>query len=72
MVYLNFILTVLCLILLTFLVGIIYIWKKFGKNLVNKVNNNPFLGKSPNIGDPKQMEESMKIIGNMFKNLPKR
>ena len=72
MVYLNFILTVLCLILLTFLVGIIYIWKKFGKKLINKVNNNPFLGKAPSIGDPKQMEESMKIIGNMFKNLPKR
>jgi|688.fasta_scaffold466071_3 hypothetical protein len=72
MVYLNFILTVLCLILLTFLVGIIYFWKKIGKKLVNKVNNNPFIGNSPNIGDPKQMAESMKIIGSLFKNLPKR
>jgi len=64
MIYLNVILTILCLILLSFLVGFIFLFKKYGKKLSN-------LGQVPRIGDPKQMEESMKMIGKLMKNFPK-
>ena len=40
------------------------IFKKYGKKLSN-------LGQVPRIGDPKQMEESMKMIGKLMKNFPK-
>jgi hypothetical protein len=72
MIYLNFILTVLCLILLSFLVCIILFWKKYGKNIIKLSQNNPFMGKYPVINDSKQMEDSMKLIGNLFKTLNNR
>lgn len=68
MVYLNVILTVLCLILLSFLVFGVFLYKKFGKSLTN-LKDTPVL---PNFGDPKQMEQSMKMINNLMKNFPKR
>jgi hypothetical protein len=46
------------------LVGFIFLFKKYGKKLSN-------LGQVPRIGDPKQMEESMKMIGKLMKNFPK-
>lgn len=72
MVYLNVILTILCLILLSFLVGFIYIFKKYGKKLSNLTKTTPNLGGFPPIGDPKQMEESMKMINNLMKNFTKK
>ena len=65
MIYLNVILTILCLILISFLVlGVSYA-KKLTKN-------NPFKGQIPTNGDPKQIEESMKMINNLFKNIMKK
>ena len=71
MIYLNVILTVLCVILLSFLVGILYFWKKYGKKLMKFGKNTPSTSELPKIGDPKQMEESMKMIGNLLKNMSK-
>lgn len=68
MIYLNFILTILCLILLSFLVCIIYFWKKYGKNLLKMTQKTPFSGGYPLMGDPNQLGEAMKMMNNLFKN----
>jgi len=39
MIYLNVILTILCLVLLTFLVLSVFIWKKVGKYLTSYLNS---------------------------------
>jgi hypothetical protein len=57
--------------LLSFLLGFIYLFKKYGKNLSNLTKNTSNLGGFPPIGNPKQMEESMKMISNLMKNFPK-
>jgi hypothetical protein len=71
MVYLNVILTILCVILLSFLIAFIYLIKKYGKKLSNLSKTTSNLGGFPPLGNPKQMEESMKMIGNLMKNFPK-
>ena len=70
--YLTFILTVLCLILLSFLVSAIVFWKKYGKKLLKFKENNPFLGNPNSPNTPKEMVESLKMINNLFKNIPKK
>jgi hypothetical protein len=69
MVYLNVILTVLCLILLSFLGFGIFLYKKFGNGLSNLKNSQQI---NPNFGDPKHMGDAMKMIDNLMKNFPKR
>jgi|LauGreDrversion4_2_1035121.scaffolds.fasta_scaffold298385_2 ABC-type dipeptide/oligopeptide/nickel transport system permease subunit len=66
--YLNFILTVLCLILLSFLGFGIFLYKKFG-NTMSNFKQGPQI---PTLGDPKHMEESMKMINSLMKNFPKK
>jgi len=70
--YLNFILTVLCLILLSFLLCGLFFWKKYGKKLIKFKDNNPFLGNPNNPTAPKEMMESLKMINNLFKNIPRK
>ena len=65
MIYLNVILTILCLILVSFLVLGIHYGKKLSKN-------NPFKGQIPTGTDSKQIEESMKMMNNLFKNIMKK
>jgi preprotein translocase subunit SecG len=68
MVYLNVILTILCLILLVFLVFGVILYKKYGKTMSKLSNSSPL----PNFGDPKSMEESMKMVNNLMKNFIKK
>lgn len=65
--YLNFILTVLCIILLTFLVGIIYFWKKYVKKFL-KINLSKNI--SPNQNSFKMLE-SLKMMSDLMKKTPK-
>lgn len=66
--YLNFILTVLCLLLLAFLVCGFILFKKIRK----------FASKNPQFINPqaleqtKKMMDSMKQMGNFMNNLPKK
>lgn len=60
------------MILLTFLVGAILLIKKYGNNLPKSGRINPISGGFPSIGDPKQMEESMKMISNLMKGFGKK
>jgi hypothetical protein len=62
--YLNFILTVLCLILLAFLVSGVLLFKKIMKYIRN--NRNP--GGQPNFGDAMGFLQGMQNIKNMMNN----
>ena len=72
MIYLSIILTIICLILLTFLVCAVVLIKKYGGKMSNFTKNTPISGDFPPIGDSKQMEESMKMISNLMKNFGKK
>ena len=63
MVYLNIILTILCIILLSFLVFGFLLFRKFGKKFSNFQNPTNF----PGFGDPEEMRESLKMMKNLMK-----
>jgi hypothetical protein len=73
--YLNIILTILCLILLSILFSAIYFWKKYVKKFLDK-NNLPFNGQFPqsnkNNTNIPNINDSIKFMSEMLKNLPKR
>jgi len=67
--YLNIILTILCLILLSIFISMIIIWKKYIKKFIDRTKfpiNNSQPGNVPNLGD------SFKLLNDLMKNLPKR
>jgi hypothetical protein len=72
MIYLSIILTIICLILLSFLIGAVVLIKKYGGKMSNFTKNTPISSSLPPIGDSKQMEESMKMISNLMKNFGKK
>jgi NADH:ubiquinone oxidoreductase subunit 3 (subunit A) len=72
MIYLSIILTIICLILLSFLIGAVVLIKKYGGKMSNFTKNTPISSGLPPIGDSKQMEESMKMISNLMKNFGKK
>jgi hypothetical protein len=72
MIYLSIILTIICLILLVFLIGAVILIKNYGGKMSNLTKNTPIPGNFPPIGDSKQMEESMKMISNLMKNFGKK
>jgi len=72
MIYLNVILTILCLILLSFLVLSILLFRKYSKKLGNlgkitsvSIETSPF-------SQLNQFEDGMKIISKLMNNLPKK
>jgi hypothetical protein len=68
MTYLNIILTILCVILITYPIAIFFVIKKYGRNFMDKMKGNMMNG----MGDPMNMKESMDMISKMFKNNLKR
>ena len=72
MIYLNVILTILCLILLSFLVLGFILIKKYGETFSGLTKTNKMKDQFPNLGDPKNMEESMKMINNLMKTFGKK
>ena len=72
MIYLSIILTIICLILLSFLIGAVVLIKKYGGKMSNFTKNTSISGSLPPIGDSKQMEESMKMISNLMKKFGKK
>lgn len=72
MIYLSIILTIICLILLVFLIGAVVLIKNYGGKMSNLTKNTSISGGFPPIGDSKQMEESMKMISNLMKNFGKK
>lgn len=67
--YLNIILTVLCLILLSIFISMIILWKKYIKKFFDKKDlqiNNLKQGNLP------ELQDSFRLLNEMFKNLPKR
>lgn len=62
MIYLNIILTILCITLIGMTVTFIVFWKSYQKTINN------FKQKTPQFGDPNTFRESMKMIENLFKN----
>ena len=70
MLYLNFILTILCIILILYPIMIFYVIKKYGNKIINKLKEK-FL---PNMGG-NNLSQSMDIQGllsQMFQNPKKR
>jgi hypothetical protein len=47
-------------------------WKKYGSSISKITKNNPFSGGLPTLGDPKQLEQSMKMLSSLFKNSSKK
>ncbi len=70
--YLNIILTILCLILLSMIVSLIYFWKKYLKKFFNNSNSSFTNQVPPNFNSKPNLEESFKFLNEMMKNLPKR
>lgn len=66
--YLNFILTVLCLILLAFLISGILLVKKLRKWM----SKNPQFINPQALDQTKKFADSMKQVGNLFNNMPKK
>jgi hypothetical protein len=64
--YLNFILTVLCLLLGTLLVSGYFLMKKIGKYLTQQKFN------PQGIEQTQQLMKTMKQMGNMFGNMPRK
>lgn len=64
--YLNIILTIICLILIIFLVLIIFVFKKVLKKFLEMSKNNPQPNNIQNLGD------SFKLLNDIMKNLPRR
>jgi uncharacterized membrane protein YraQ (UPF0718 family) len=62
MIYLNIILTILCIILIGMTIALITFWKSYQKTIT------AFKQKTPQFGDPNTFKESMKIIENLFNN----
>ena len=56
------------MILLSFLGFGIFLYKKFG-NTISNLKQGPQI---PPLGDPKHMEESMKMINNLMNNFTKK
>ena len=67
MLYLNFILTILCIILILYPIMIFYVIKKYGNKLINKLKEK-FL---PNMGE-NNLKKSMDMLSQMFQNPKKR
>lgn len=67
MLYLNFILTILCIILILYPIMIFYVIKKYGSKFMSKLGEN-FL---PNMGG-NNLKQSMDMISQMFQNPKKR
>lgn len=67
MLYLNFILTILCIILILYPIMIFYVIKKYGNKFMSKLGEN-FL---PNMGGD-NLKQSMDMISQMFQNPKKR
>lgn len=67
MLYLNFILTILCIILILYPIMIFYVIKKYGSKFMSKFGEN-FL---PNMGG-NNLKQSMDMLSQMFQNPKKR
>ena len=67
MLYLNFILTILCIILILYPIMIFYVIKKYGSKFMSKLGEN-FL---PNMGG-NNLKQSMDMLSQMFQNPKKR
>jgi TM2 domain-containing membrane protein YozV len=70
MLYLNFILTILCIILILYPIMIFYVIKKYGNKIINKLKEK-FL---PNMGgnNLKQSMDIQGLLSQMFQNPKKR
>jgi len=68
MLYLNFILTVLCIILILYPIMIFYVIKKYGGKFMENITSK-FI---PKMGGGNDIMQSMDILSQMFKNPNKR
>ena len=68
MLYLNFILTILCIILILYPIMIFYVIKKYGKKLMEKITSK-FM---PKMGGGNDFKQSMDVLSQMFKNPNRR
>ena len=70
MLYLNLILTILCIILILYPIMIFYVIKKYGNKIINKLKEK-FL---PNMGgnNLKQSMDIQGLLSQMFQNPKKR
>lgn len=65
--YLNIILTILCVILLVIFISCIYFWKKYLKNFLKPKNEFHFKSNMT-----KDFHNPFDIINEIMKNMPKR
>lgn len=65
--YLNIILTIICLILISYLFIIFFIWKKIIKKFLENKNN--FFNRS-NMTNP-DLNNPVKLLNDLMKNFPK-
>lgn len=65
--YLNIILTILCLILLSIMICLIYFWKKYLKKFFNNDLKSPF----HQISD-ERFDDPFKMVNELLRNIPRR
>jgi hypothetical protein len=68
MIYLNIILTLIFLTLLSFILIIVYIIKKYGKSITQMSQVTEQISPKNILIDNKQLEDSMKMLNNLFGN----
>lgn len=68
MTYLNIILTILCITLISYPVIIFYLIKKYRKNFMGKFND----GTLQSLPDKESLKKSMEQMSEIFKNFPRK